>query len=332
MMKRKMDWQPHSVLVTGGTGSFGRRFVEIMLQRYHPWKLVVFSRDEQKHHEMKLSGFDHPSISYMVGDVRDEERLKQCMAGITIVVHTAAMKHVPICELNPAEAIQTNVIGSQNVINAAKSQGVWRVLGLSSDKAVNPISLYGATKFCMEKSFVPANEHSLTRFSCVRYGNFLGSKGSVIPLFLEQRKQGRITLTDPSMTRFWMSLDKSVQFAISCIEAMCGGEIFVPKIPSMSMAEMAEAIAPGCKVENIGLRPGEKLHESLVSVEESKQTLSLDGMYLIQPIQSWWERSNWDQNQIIASGVSFDSETNPLRLTAEDLLEFTKEKESVPNA
>lgn len=324
---RKMDWQPHSVLVTGGTGSFGRQFIEVMLQHYHPWKLVVFSRDEQKHHEMRQSGFDHPSISYMVGDVRDEDRLKQCMAGISIVVHTAAMKHVPICELHPTEAIHTNVIGSENVVSAAKSQGVRYVLGLSTDKAVNAANLYGATKLCMEKLFIQANEHSLTRFSCVRYGNFLGSKGSVIPMFLEQRKQGRITLTDPNMTRFWMSIDKAIYFAISCIEIMRGGEIFVPKIPSMSMGQLAAAIAPDCNIENIGMRPGERLHEGLVSVDESKQTLSLGGMYLIQPVQSWWEKRNWNQDQTLTPGSSFDSNTNPLRLTAEDLQEFTKETE-----
>jgi UDP-N-acetylglucosamine 4,6-dehydratase len=317
-----MNWDQHSVLITGGTGSFGQEFIRIMLKEYHPWKLVIFSRDEQKQYKMRAAGFDHPSIQYVIGDVRDESRLRSYLRGISIVVHAAAMKHIPICEHHPSEAIRTNILGSQNVISAAIAQGVWKVLGLSTDKAVNPINLYGATKLCMEKMFVQASTTSGTRFGCCRYGNVLASNGSVVPMFLNQRKQGRLTLTDPRMTRFWLSVETSVRFAISSIEQMHGGEIFVPKIPSMSMAEMAEALAPGCRIENIGMRDGEKLHEVLVSGDESRLMLELPDRYVI--IRD--SREHWLHGQPVQEGFSFSSETNPLRLTAEDLDEFRGEE------
>ncbi len=216
---------------------------------------------------------------------------------MTIVVHAAALKQVPACEYNPFEAIQTNIIGGRNVVDAAINQGVRRILALSTDKAVNPINLYGATKLCAEKMLVQANAYSgaqSTRFSCARYGNVMGSRGSVIPMFLEQRKRGKITITDPRMTRFWISLEQGVRFVVRCVEQMHGGEIFVPKIPSMKLAEMALALAPGCEVEAIGIRPGEKLHEVLVSEDEARNTLELDDMYVIQPAHSWWRRENWN--------------------------------------
>lgn len=314
-----MNWEQHSVLVTGGTGSFGQKFVEIMLRDYHPWKLVVYSRDEQKQHQMRAAGFDHPSLHYVIGDVRDEQRLRRCLAGVTIVVHAAAMKHIPICEQHPSEAIRTNIFGSQNVVSAAAAQGVWRVLGLSTDKAVNPINLYGATKLCMEKLFMRANDASKTQFSCVRYGNVLASSGSVIPLFQEQRKQGRLTVTDPRMTRFWLSVEESVRFAISSIAAMHGEEIFVPKIPSMSMAEMAAALAPECRIENVGMREGEKLHEVLISKDESRLALELDDKYVLLA----GSREHWLDGRPVAEGFSFASDSNPQRLAAEDLDKFT---------
>lgn len=253
-----MNWLQESILVTGGTGAFGKKFVEIMLRDYHPQRLVIFSRDELKQHEMRTSGFDHPSLRYFIGDVRDVERLKRALAGVTVVVHAAALKQVPACEYNPFEAIQTNIMGGRNVIDAAIDQGVHRILALSTDKAVNPINLYGATKLCAEKMFVQANAYAganNTHFSCARYGNVVGSRGSVIPVFVEQRRRGRITITDPRMTRFWLTQERGVKFVIRCFELMHGGEIFVPKIPSMRLLDLAETIAPGCQIDTIGIRP-----------------------------------------------------------------------------
>src|SRR5712691_3258214 len=281
-----LNWSQESILVTGGTGSFGKKFVDIMLRDYQPQRLIVFSRDELKQHEMRTSGFDHPSLRYFIGDVRDAERLKRAFLGVTMVVHAAALKQVPACEYNPFEAIQTNIMGGHNVIDAAIDQGVHRILALSTDKAVNPINLYGATKLCAEKVFVQANAYAGardTRFSCARYGNVVGSRGSVIPVFLEQRKRGRITITDARMTRFWLTLEQGVRFVIRAIEQMHGGEIFVPKIPSMRLVDLAETIAPGCAVETIGIRPGEKLHEVLLSEDEARNAVELDEMYVIQP-------------------------------------------------
>src|ERR1700688_1882390 len=227
-----IKWSEQVVLVTGGTGSFGKKFVDIMLREYHPKRLVIFSRDELKQHDMRASGFDHDSLRYFIGDVRDPGRLQRALAGVPVVVHAAALKQVPACEYNPFEAIQTNIMGGRNVIDAAIDRGVKRVLALSTDKAVNPVNLYGATKLCAEKVFVQANAYAggqETRFSCARYGNVVGRRGSVIPVFMEQRKRGRLTLTDPRMTRFWLTLEHGVRFVIGAIEQTHGGEIFVPK-------------------------------------------------------------------------------------------------------
>ena len=227
-----MNWTEQVVLVTGGTGSFGQKFVEIMLREYRPQKLIVFSRDELKQHEMRTAGLDHPSLRYFLGDVRDQQRLERAFAGVTVVVHAAALKQVPACEYNPFEAIQTNINGGKNVIEAAINCGVRRIVALSTDKAVNPINLYGATKLCAEKMFVQANAYAGaqdTRFSCARYGNVVGSRGSVIPIFMEQRTRGRVTITDSRMTRFWITLEDGVRFVIQCLEQMHGGEIFVPE-------------------------------------------------------------------------------------------------------
>ena len=245
-----MNWQEQVVLVTGGTGSFGKKFVEVMLRDYHPQKLIIFSRDELKQHDMRTSGFDHPSLRYFIGDVRDPQRLERAFSGVTVVIHAAALKQVPACEYNPFEAIQTNIMGGRNVIDAAINQGVRRILALSTDKAVNPINLYGATKLCAEKMFVQANAYAgaqNTRFSCARYGNVVGSRGSVIPVFIEQRKRGKITLTDSRMTRFWITLEQGVRFVVGCIEQMHGGEMFVPKIPSMKLTDMAKPSPPAAR-------------------------------------------------------------------------------------
>jgi UDP-N-acetylglucosamine 4,6-dehydratase/5-epimerase len=331
-----MNWADQAILVTGGTGSFGKKFVEIMLREYRPKRLVIFSRDELKQHDMRAAGLDHPSLRYFIGDVRDASRLERALAGISVVVHAAALKQVPACEYNPFEAIQTNIIGGRNVIDAAINQGVKRVLGLSTDKAVNPVNLYGATKLCAEKMFVQANAYAGaqdTRFSCARYGNVVGSRGSVIPVFQEQRRRGRITLTDPRMTRFWLTLEQGVRFVVSCIDQMHGGEIFVPKIPSMRLMDLAETIAPGCEIETIGIRPGEKLHEVLVSEDEARNTLEVGDRYIIQPAHAWWRRENWSDATPLPEGFRYTSDSNDRWLTNRELQNLVSpetEEQAVP--
>lgn len=318
-----MDWSQQVVLVTGGTGSFGKKFVEIMLRDHRPQKLIVFSRDELKQHDMRTAGFDHPSLRYFLGDIRDAARLQRAFSGVTVVVHAAALKQVPACEYNPFEAVQTNIIGGRNIIDAAIDCGVRRVLALSTDKAVNPINLYGATKLCSEKMFVQANAYAGaqdTRFCCARYGNVVGSRGSVVPVFLEQRRRGKITVTDPRMTRFWITLEQGVRFVIRCLEKMHGGEIFVPKIPSMRLSDMASTIAPGCEVEYIGIRPGEKLHEVLVSEDEARNTVELDDMFVIQPSHSWWRKEHWKDGRPLPDDFRYASDTNQDWLSSEQLM------------
>jgi UDP-N-acetylglucosamine 4,6-dehydratase/5-epimerase len=330
-----MNWAEQVVLVTGGTGSFGRRFVALMLREYHPQKLVIFSRDELKQHEMRIGGFDHPSLRYFIGDIRDQPRLERALASVTVVVHAAAMKQVPACEYNPLEAVQTNIMGARNVIDAAIDAGVGKILALSTDKAVNPINLYGATKLCAEKMFVHANAYSgarETRCSCARYGNVVGSRGSVIPMFIEQRKHGRITITDSRMTRFWITLDQGVRFVVRCIEQMYGGEIFVPKIPSMKMLELAQALAPGCEMQVVGIRPGEKLHEVLLSEDEARHSLELEDMYVVQPADSCWPTENWIHARPLRDGFRYTSDSNPHWLSAERLYELLGEDSSMPIA
>lgn len=317
-----MDWHDKVVLITGGTGSFGKKFIGAMLRDYKPRKLIVFSRDELKQHEMRMNGFDDPSLRYFIGDVRDAERLRRAMHGVDIVVHAAALKQVPACEYNPMEAIMTNVIGAKNVIDAALDTGVSQVLAMSTDKATNPVNLYGATKLCAEKLFVQSNSYSGgsgTRFSCVRYGNVVGSRGSVIPLFLQQRQQGKITITDPRMTRFWITLDQGVAFVIHCIEKMHGGEVFVPKIPSMNIMHLVEAIAPGCEVEAIGIRSGEKLHEAMISEDEARQTLELDDMFVLQPAHPWWGEDKWLEGNPVPDGFHYASDINTQWLSVDEI-------------
>jgi UDP-N-acetylglucosamine 4,6-dehydratase len=254
---------------------------------------------------------------------------------VTVVVHAAALKQVPACEYNPFEAIQTNIMGGRNVIDAAIDRGVRRILALSTDKAVNPISLYGATKLCAEKVFVQANAYAGakdTRFSCARYGNVVGSRGSVIAVFLEQRRRGKITITDPRMTRFWLTLEQSAKFVIRCLEQMHGGEIFVPKIPSMRLVDLAETVAPGCQVEYIGIRPGEKLHEVLVSEDESRQTLETEDMYVIQPAHPWWKSENWINAMPLAEGFRYSSDRNERWLTRRELEDLVMPEASAAEA
>jgi UDP-N-acetylglucosamine 4,6-dehydratase/5-epimerase len=318
-----MDWKDKTILVTGGTGSFGKKFIEVMLSEYHPSKLIVFSRDELKQHEMLSGGFDHPSLRYFIGDVRDLSRLRRAMQGVDIVIHAAALKQVPACEYNPMEAIKTNILGSSNVIEAALDTSVERVLALSTDKAVNPINLYGATKLAAEKLFVQSNAYaggSNTRFSCVRYGNVVGSRGSVIPIFIQQRRQnGRLTITDERMTRFWLTLEQGVRFVITCVEQMCGGEVFVPKIPSTRIIDLAKAIAPEAELEVVGIRPGEKLHEVLVNDDESRATLERENMYVVTPTATLWQRDLKYEGRPLPDGFRYSSDNNPLWLSIEEL-------------
>ncbi len=327
-----MNWQDKVVLITGGTGSFGKKFVELMLKEFHPRKIIIFSRDELKQYEMqRVLGFDHPSLRYFIGDVRDRDRLRRAMMGVDIVVHAAALKQVPACEYNPMEAIKTNILGSANVVEAALDAGVEKVLMLSTDKAVNPINLYGATKLAAEKLVIQSNvyaAHTHTRFSCVRYGNVIGSRGSVVPLFLKQRQTGRITVTDPRMTRFWISLEQGVRFVIRAIEQMTGGEVFVPKIPSMKVMDLVKAIAPEAEVEYIGIRPGEKLHEVLIHEDEARYTVELPDMFVILPLPlqdiAWFGREWQRKGKPLPEGFRYASNTNTRWLTVEELRELVR--------
>jgi UDP-N-acetylglucosamine 4,6-dehydratase len=312
-----VNWREAGVLVTGGTGSFGHKFVELMLARYRPRRLCVFSRDELKQSEM-TARFNDPSLRFFLGDVRDRERLARAMHGIDIVFHAAALKQIPACEYNPFEAIQTNVLGAKNVIDAAIDAGVKRVIGLSTDKACQPLNLYGATKLCAEKLFVQGNVYGHPRgtaFAVVRYGNVIGSRGSVVPLFAAQRATGRVTVTDRAMTRFWIRLADGVEFAIRGAERMRGGEIFVPKIPSMRIMDLVETIAPGCAVEDIGIRPGEKLHEILMSEDESRQALELDDMFVIEPVEPSWAYRAWEGGKRPTRGFRYSSDANDVWLS-----------------
>ncbi len=317
-----MDWTQLSILITGGTGSFGRKFVQIMLEEYHPRRLVIFSRDEAKQHEMRTHGFDHPSLRYFIGDVRDPQRLQRAFANVDIVVHAAALKQVPACEYNPFEAVMTNIMGARHVIDAALDNGVRRVLAMSTDKATAPVNLYGATKLVAEKLFIQGNAYSganPTRFSCVRYGNVVGSRGSVVPLFKEQAQTGKLTLTDPRMTRFWITLEQGVRFVISCIEGMHGGEVFIPKLPSMRVSDLARLIAPDAEVEHIGIRPGEKLHEAMFSADEARQAVELPDRYVITPAHSWWNQTLWSDGKPLPDGFEYVSDTNTHWLTEDEM-------------
>lgn len=320
-----LNWSEQVVLITGGAGSFGQKFAELLLRHHNPAKIVVFSRDELKHHTMRAAGFDDSKLQYLIGDVRDREALERAFQGVTAVLHAAALKQIPACEANPLEAIQTNILGGQNVLDAALRQGVQRILTLSTDKAVRPVNTYGATKLCAEKLFVHANAYAGTRhscFSCIRFGNLLGSTGSVVPVFLEQRKQGKITITDPRMTRFWIGLEKAARFAIRCIENMQGGEIFVPKSPSMRLVEIAEMLGTGCEIEVVGRRPGEKLHEVLLSDDEAERTLETDEMYIVQPNYPYWNNQNWRHAIPVQADFEYTSEANEHWLSGNELEEI----------
>jgi UDP-N-acetylglucosamine 4,6-dehydratase len=319
-----------SVLITGGTGSFGRKFVETALREQDLRRLIVFSRDELKQHDMRAQFPDvgDSPMRYFIGDIRDRDRLRRAFHDVDVVVHAAALKQVPACEYNPFEAVRTNIDGTKNVIDAAIDEGVSSVLAISTDKAVNPVNLYGATKLCAEKLVVQGNSYRGgrdLRFSCARYGNVMSSRGSVIPIFQEQRTNGRVTITDPRMTRFWITLEQGVRFVMHCIEVMRGGEIFVPKIPSMSITDLAAALAPGCEVEVIGIRSGEKMHEVLISEDEARHAFELDEMYVIEPAtHPWYQEDPWADAKHVPEGFRFSSDANAQWLTPEQLLQLVQ--------
>ncbi|MAH06453.1 MAG: UDP-N-acetylglucosamine 4,6-dehydratase (inverting) [Alphaproteobacteria bacterium] len=292
----ELDLDGKSILVTGGTGSFGHKFVEKVLQNYKPARLIIYSRDELKQYEMaqKFSAIEHPCMRYFIGDVRDRERLELAMRGVDIAIHAAALKHVPVAEYNPMECIRTNIDGAENVTMAAMHNDVKKVIALSTDKAANPINLYGASKLASDKIFVAANNISGaagTRYSVVRYGNVVGSRGSVIPLFKKLIAEGVdfLPITDERMTRFLITLDQGVNFVLSSLEMMRGGEVFVPKIPSVKMEALAKAMAPDLPTKIIGIRPGEKLHEVMVTADDGRNTLHLEDRYVIKPAFSFWD-------------------------------------------
>jgi UDP-N-acetylglucosamine 4,6-dehydratase len=325
------DLKGSTILITGGTGSFGRKCTEILLKNTKPRKLIIFSRDELKQFEMSQvfnSNLFDCKISYYIGDVRDEQRLHRAFHGVDFVIHAAALKQVPAAEYNPCEAVKTNVMGAVNIIDAAIDQKVKKVIALSTDKAVSPVNLYGATKLCSEKLFVAGNSYvgeAETRFSVVRYGNVVGSRGSVIPLFLERKKTGILPITDEKMTRFWMTLEQGVHFVLNCLQEMAGGEVFVPKIPSMKIVDLARAIAPGCKLECIGIRPGEKLHESLITEDESRHTLKFENYFVVMPERSWWKSKKWERGEKLSDRFKYSSDFNDQWLSEKELHNIIKD-------
>lgn len=322
-----------SILITGGTGSFGKKFLRQLLKNHNPRRVIIFARGEYNHFllQTSLSEEDSKKVRFFIGDVRDKERVVMAMRGIDIVIHAAAQKQVPLAEYNPFECIRTNVMGAENVVQAAIEAGVGKVLALSTDKAVNPINLYGASKLASDKIFVAANALAAgtgTRFSVVRYGNVLGSRGSVIPFFRRLMKEGatELPVTDDRMTRFWITLEAAVDFTTSCIDMMRGGEIFVPKIPSMLITDLVKALAPDMKSNIVGIRPGEKLHELMITDHNAPTTLDLPDRYIIEPEWSFWSRPAHidDGHPLVNEGFEYTSDQNSEWMTVEALRETLK--------
>ena len=312
------------ILLTGGTGSFGQKFTEILLREFNPHSLRVYSRGEYNQYKMAQK-FKDDRLRFLIGDVRDKERISRAMNDVDIVVHAAALKQVPACEYNPIEAVRTNIDGSINIIDAAIDNSVERVMALSTDKAVHPVNLYGATKMAAEKLFVQGNTYAgkkNTRFSCVRYGNVIGSRGSVIPLFKEQKKNGVLTITDEKMTRFWLTLDQGVHFVTNSIERMKGGEVFIPKIPSMKIVDLADAIAPDAKKVTTGIRPGEKLHEIMITEDEARHAKEFPDHFVIEPEFPFWDRNSLNGGKNLPDGFRYSSDVNDVWLTKEQLKEM----------
>lgn len=319
-----------TILITGGTGSFGQKATEIMLKKYKPRRLIIFSRDELKQSEMaqKFPVSKYDCIRYFIGDVRDKERLYRAFHGVDYVIHAAALKQVPAAEYNPFEAVKTNVIGAQNIINVAIDQGISKVIALSTDKAANPINLYGATKLCSDKLFIAGNQyvgHEHTVFSVVRYGNVAGSRGSVIPFFLKCRGTGVLPITDSRMTRFWITLEQGVNFVLKCLETMVGGELFVPKLPSMNIMDLAKAIAPECRTDTLGIRPGEKIHEVMIPMDDARRTIEYPDHYIVQPdFDFWGRRFTSNGGQAVPEDFEYNSGNNTWILTTDQMREIIK--------
>jgi len=316
-----------TVLVTGGTGSFGKKFTKKALE-LGVKKIIIFSRDELKQYEMKQE-FDDTRLRFFIGDVRDQERLHRAFDGVDIVIHAAAMKHVDACEYNPFEAVKTNIQGAQNIVEAAIGCGVEKVIALSTDKACAPVNLYGATKLASDKLFIAANAYvgdKSTRFAVVRYGNVVGSRGSVVPFFKKIKETGVLPVTDERMTRFWITLDQGVQFVLDNLERMHGGEIFVPKIPSMKVTDLAKAIAPECDIKIIGIRPGEKLHEAMIMEDDARHTVEYDSYYVIQPEFPFWSSKFSEDGKKLPSGFEYTSDQNEDWLTVKELRRLVEEK------
>jgi len=316
------------ILITGGTGSFGTKFVEIALKEYNPKAIRIFSRGELLQMKMKQQFNNDERLRFFIGDVRDKDRLYRAMNGVDIVIHAAALKQVPACEYNPIEAVRTNINGAINVIDAAIDNGVEKIMAISTDKAVHPVNLYGATKLVAEKLFIHGNSYTggrKTKFSCVRYGNVVGSRGSVVPLFLEQRKSGKLTITDERMTRFWLTIEQGANFAIDCIDRMKGGEVFVPKIPSMRIIDLADAIAPDAEREIIGIRPGEKIHEVLVTENDALHTREFDDFFVIERGFLFGGRNNFNDGKPLPDGFRYTSDNNTWWLTKEELRKMIEE-------
>ena len=310
-----------SILVTGGTGSFGRKFIRAVLDTTSARRVIVFSRDELKQYEMRQEFEDDPRLRFFIGDVRERERLHRALDGVTAVVHAAALKQVPAAEYNPFEAVKTNINGAQNVIDASIDCGVERVVALSTDKASSPINLYGATKLVSDKLFVHGNAYAggkSTRFSVVRYGNVVGSRGSVVPFFIRQARTGVLPITDERMTRFWITLDQGVDFVLSSLETMTGGELFVPKIPSMRVTDLARAIAPDARIEVVGIRPGEKLHEEMIGVDDARRTHDVGDRFVVQPEFGWWQNGHLS-GCAVPEGFAYTSDRNDTWLDVDDL-------------
>ena len=322
-----MPLQNKVILVTGGSGSFGQEFTQIVLREHDPKAIRIFSRGELLQQDMRQRFNDDERLRFFIGDVRDRERVYRAINGVDIVLHAAALKQVPTCEYNPIEAIRTNIDGAVNVIDAAIDSGVEKTIAISTDKAVHPVNLYGATKLVMERLFAQANVYTgarESRFSCVRYGNVVGSRGSVIPLFLEQGENGKITITDERMTRFWITLEQGVRFVIDCIDRMHGGEVFVPKIPSMKVTELADVIAPGAEREVIGIRAGEKVDEILVTEEEARHTQEFDNYFVIEPEHPFWGKANLKGGKPLPAGFTYTSDNNSWWLTKDELGEIVR--------
>ncbi len=317
-----------TVLVTGGTGSFGQKFTEILLKNHNPHSIRIYSRGELKQVEMDRK-FSNKKLRFFIGDVRDRNRLYRAMNGVDIVIHAAALKHVPVCEYNPIEAMRTNTDGAVNVIDAAIDNGVEKVIAVSTDKAVHPVNLYGATKLVAEKLFIQANTYSgsrKTKFSVVRYGNVIGSSGSVIPLFKKQRDKGELTITDERMTRFWITLEGGVNLVITALADMHGGEVFIPRIPSTKITDLADVVAPEVKRKIIGIRPGEKLHEMLITRQEARHALEFDKYFIIEPEFSFWKKDNHEGGSRLPEGFYYSSDNNKQQLTREELKKVLEEQ------